>query len=221
VRWNKVEERTIPIEKPVVEGASGLEAIVSLDDTSVRLRGPASLFETEVPSITPDPVNASAWLKGDPELSTAWPWETSFDAWRRQDWTRRNPRVLRIEPAKARGKVRFRATVGEVLENKLHVEVSQAWFRTREYEYEIERSPEYDPVADTLKLTVVGEQPVLDRLKKSPADWHYRVLLPAPSAAEAENGQHVQLPVFLHLPNGLHATLDKAPTLFVTIRKGK
>jgi hypothetical protein len=217
IRWNAVEERTVPIEKPVVEGADGLEAIVSLDDTSVRLRGPASLFDPELPSITPDPVKAAPWLKGNPELSTPFPFSVGFETWREQDPTRRSTQVLRIEPATARGKVRLRATVGEVLEHRLRVDGDPAWFLT--HDYEIERSPEYDPATGMLKLTVLGEGPVLERLKKAPADWHYYVVVPPPPAGESGNGEHVQLPVFLHLPNGQHATLDKAPTLFITIRK--
>jgi hypothetical protein len=218
VRWNAVEEKTVPLEKPVIKGAAGLEATVSLDDTSVRLRGPASLFEQEIHSITPDPVNASAWLKGNPELSTPWPWESRFDEWRKQDPRLRDPRVLRIEPAVARGKVRFRATAGQVLEGTLHLDVGDpAWFLT--HDYEIERSPEYDPATKKLKLTVLGEAPALDRLKKG--DWYFYVKVPPPPAAETENGEHQQLPVYLHLPHGVHATLDKAPSLFVTVRRKK
>jgi hypothetical protein len=220
VRWNKVEEKPVPLEKPVVNGAAGLEATVSLDDTSVRLRGPASLFEQGLPSITPDKVDASAWLKGNPELSTPWPWESRFDEWRLLDWTRRNPRVLRIEPAVARGKVRFRAIAGQVLEGTLHLDVGDpAWFLT--HDYEIERSPEYDPATKKLKLTVLGEDPALDRLRKTPGDWYFYVKVPPPPAAETENGEHQQLPVYLHLPPGVHATLDKAPSLFVTVRRKK
>jgi hypothetical protein len=220
VYWNQLEHRQIPVGKPSVRLGSHADRVaytVSLDDTAVRLVGPASLFTPEIPSITPDTVDASTWLDGDPELDTAMSWDQGFQEWRSRDPRLRSPRVLRIEPAVVRGKVRFRATGGVVLEDRLEILFEDpSWGQTHHYAFE--RSPELDPDTKIARLSVLGETKVLERLQKNPDEWGFYVKAPPPPAAGTPNGDHREVPVFLHLPPDVEARLEKSPTVFLTIK---
>ena len=221
VVWNAIEARHISLGKPTVTlGHHGdrVTATVSVDDTAVRLVGPYTLFGPEIGPITPDPVDAVAWLDGNPDLNTALQWKQGFEDWRLKGDTRlRSARVLRIEPAEVTGKVRFRETGGVVLEAKVEIMFGDdSWGQTHQYAFE--RSPELDPDTRIARFSVLGDTKVLEQLKKNPGEWSFYVRAPAPPAAGTPNGDHREVPVFLHLPPDVEARLAKSATVFLTIK---
>jgi hypothetical protein len=222
VEWSLVQERTLPVEGPAIVflGHSDVVADEAVpDETTVRLVGPATLLGSpSLRAVRLDDVDATRWLKTNPDLATPYPWESRFDQWRRQDPYLRSERVLKIVPGTIKGKVRFRAVGGRVLSHVLWQEIENPSWRDA-FEYEI-KSPEYDPATRVLRLGVRGAPDVLDRMERDPSSWRFVVALPPPPEGDAEQ-RDVEVPVQLRAPDGANVSLDNTrnSTVFVSVRR--
>jgi hypothetical protein len=231
IEWVRLAERTVPVVAPEVALKPGtpLEPAPgwpTLDTTRVKVRGPKSVVEG-LTSVQPDAVDASAWLALNPDLASLYSWTSGFETWRGTS-PLRDERVLAIEPATVKGRLKLRPVaaprpVEHVLRLVLPPGPPDA---LAPWDVVVEGGPEYDRSTRRIRLTLKGEKKALDELEANPGDWSYVVEVPEPSDA-GEPVENVRVPVRLllgTLPStgkalGAGVVLDGNPSVLVSLRR--
>lgn len=230
ITWYRVSQVAVALEPPTVAAPPGgsVEAVpgsLTLETSRVRVRGPKKVVES-LTSLTPDPVDASAWLATNPDLSTLFSWTSGFDGWRGDD-PLKGRRVLSIDPEPVRGKVKFRpVAVVKEIEHALQVLLPPgAPEAMAGFDVVLDGGPEYDAARRKIRLPLRGDQRALADLEASPAAWTFVVSLPA-APGPGETVENVPVPVRLLVSGGNGAravgsgvSLDGSPTIRVTLRK--
>jgi hypothetical protein len=230
ISWVRVEEKTVVVARPEVvpardpslEPAGGYP---TLDTSSVVVRGPARVVRS-LASLVPDPVDANPWLDTKPDLAAPWSTEVGFSTWRADD-PLRSRSVLSIEPSTARVTLKYRQTGVRTLSHALDLQIPADALTSMAGWEVVVSAREYDAVTQRITLPVRSDKRTLDEMEQDAAIWSFSVRVPSPPAPGEDAPTDLRVPVLLTFspPAGASrpvkppATLDGAPTVFVSLRR--
>ena len=195
VKWTRIESIELKLEQiapPEARTGGGyFEAAKDFPafDTptaTITVTGPTALIKQlreDPKSLFPDPVDAQAWLKLNPDLTTLFPWTCGFSSWRAEESEARTEALVTITPATVSGKLKVR----EAKLSNLKADVALLYppgVAPGAYDaFEVKiLDTGYDARTRRLDIAIKGDAALVTDRKNPNGEWTLVVALPAPPA---------------------------------------
>ncbi len=222
MRWTRVESLEVSeFEKPDVRLGEGYFEVApgfpTVETQKVTVTGPVSLIarlREHVEALVPDPVDAQAWLKLNPDLTTLYPWTTGFLGWRAADPENRSEALVTISPATIAGKLKVRETKAESMKADVSVLYPPGVAPSAYDDFEVKiLDTGWDARARKLEISIKGDASQVTDRKSAKPGWTLVVALPPPPAEGAPELDNVPADVRLVPPPDDLPTADAKPRL--------